>query len=100
MRRNLLSQYLFHCYVSVSSFARGEGSLHEGCYDDYVVGLDAFAGAVAASYFLASSRLGVAVRCSTMLDVKLEVFIVERRSGDSCGVDLLERGLSWGSECW
>lgn len=72
------------------------GSLHEGCYDDYIVGLDDFAGAVAAGYFFARGRLGVAVCCSTMLDVKLEVFIVERRGGDGCGVYLLERGLSLG----
>lgn len=76
---------------------RGEVSLHEGCYDDCVVGLDAFAGAVAAGYFLARRRLGVAVCCGTMLDVKLEVFIVKLRGGDGCGVDMLERGLSWGA---
>lgn len=77
---------------------RGGGSLHEGCYDDCVVGLDAFAAVVVAGYFLARGRLGVAVCCGTMLDVKLEVFIVKLRGGDGCGVDLSGRGLSWGSD--
>jgi hypothetical protein len=73
---------------------RGKGSLHEGCYDYGVVGLDAFAAVVVAGYFLARGRLRVAIRCGTVLDVKLEVFIVKLRGGDSCRVYLLGRGLS------